>query len=479
MNLDSKRESGDKTESILKCVEYSHSNLSPEAQKLLLCLAPYSGFIYRDGIPNYVKQLQKLEPFKDYAFEKFDAAIQEAINWGLLSTLDEDIPQILRIQPIFPYFLKTKLDTLDEASREALGEGFKNHYQQLANELQKLMEAKDAQERQFGLSLCLLEYENLFNTLQSCLEKQERIYIFFCLFDYFRLGSDIQSALRLSEFVCQAQEAYSSKRHTGEIRYEIVLALERLAYCYLRTRNYQKAKESYQKVVELLQQLTAVEEKEKQLELAVSYHQLGIVAKELREFEQARHNCQQALEICIEFGERYSCARIYHQLGIVAQELRELDKAWRYYRQALAIFIEFGDQYSQANSYHQLATVAQESGQFKQAQRYYQQALEIYIEFGDHYAPAYTYHQLGIVAQRACEFDEARCYYQQALEIFIEFGDHYSQASTYAQLGLLAETQEDYAEARANFQKALEIWIEYKDEYHAAIAREALERLSN
>jgi tetratricopeptide (TPR) repeat protein len=86
---------------------------------------------------------------------------------------------------------------------------------------------------------------------------------------------------------------------------------------------------------------------------------------------------------------------------------------------------------------------------------------------------------LGIVAQRACEFDEARCYYQQALEIFIEFGDHYSQASTYAQLGLLAETQEDYAEARANFQKALEIWIEYKDEYHAAIAREALERLSN
>jgi hypothetical protein len=111
VNLDSKRD-GDKTESILKCVEYSHSNLSPDAQELLLCLAPFSGFIDRLDIPNYAKQLQKLEPFKDYAFDKFEAAIQEAISWGLLSPLDDDIPQLLRIQPVFPYFLKTKLDTL-------------------------------------------------------------------------------------------------------------------------------------------------------------------------------------------------------------------------------------------------------------------------------------------------------------------------------------------------------------------------------
>src|SRR5205814_3617741 len=30
-----------KTESILRCIDYSHSNLSPEAQQLLLCLAPF------------------------------------------------------------------------------------------------------------------------------------------------------------------------------------------------------------------------------------------------------------------------------------------------------------------------------------------------------------------------------------------------------------------------------------------------------
>ncbi len=121
VNLDTG--SGDKTKSILKCVEYSHSNLSPDTQKLLLCLAPFSGFIWCDTIYNYAEELQKLEPFKNYAFDKFDEAIQEAINWGLLSPIHPD-STLLTIQPVFPYFLKTKLEAVDKATREALNEGF-------------------------------------------------------------------------------------------------------------------------------------------------------------------------------------------------------------------------------------------------------------------------------------------------------------------------------------------------------------------
>ena len=119
VNLDVASE--DKTKSILKCVEYSHSNLSPEAQELLLCLAPFSGFIYRNIIPLYIGQLQELEPFKNYQFDKFDDAIKEAINWGLLSPMDTGSP-LLTIQPVFPYFLKTKLATVDTATCEALQE---------------------------------------------------------------------------------------------------------------------------------------------------------------------------------------------------------------------------------------------------------------------------------------------------------------------------------------------------------------------
>ena len=132
--------SEDKTKSILKCLEYFHGNLSPESQNLLLFIAFFSGFINRNIIAVYAKQMQKLEQFKDYAFDKFDPAIQEAINWGLL--LEVSNTSWLTIQPIFPYFLKTKLDTIDDTTREALQEGFKNHYQDLVDYYRQLMPQK-------------------------------------------------------------------------------------------------------------------------------------------------------------------------------------------------------------------------------------------------------------------------------------------------------------------------------------------------
>jgi tetratricopeptide (TPR) repeat protein len=517
VNLDSKRESGDKTESILKCVEYSHSNLSTEAQKLLLFLAPFSGLINREPILSYIKQLQKLEPFKDYAFGNFDMAIQEAINWELLSPIDDNIPHLVRIQPVFPYFLKVKLSTLDDATRDALREGFKNHYQAGAVYYQQLMDSKNPKERQVGQLLCRLEYENLYNALQICFERQESIRIFFCLDKYFELTNDRQSRLKLAEMVSQSLEKYSPAFLESQLGYQIAMAVDRLASCYIETKQYQLAKQSYQNALQLYKSLSDIEERERQLSIAATYHQLGMIAQELHEFEEARSNYQLALEIYIEFNDRfsqaatyhqlgyvaqelrefeqakrnyqlaleikrefsdrYNQASTYHQLGMVAQELREFEQAKRNYRQALAIFIEFGDRYSQSNVYHQLGTIAQELCQFAQARRDFQQALEISIEFNDRFSQAGTYQGLGIVTAKLGEFEEARRNFHQALEIFIEFCDHFGQAKTYAVLGLLAEAQEDYTEARANLQKTLEIYVEYKDEYWAAIAQQALERL--
>lgn len=165
--------------SVIKCVEYSYSNLSTDAQKLLLCLAPFSGVVKRYFFPFYIDELEQLEPFKDYEFAQFNPAIQEAINWGLLSPVDSNYHDILKIQPIFTYFLKTKLETLDPAIREALREGFKNHYLGVAGYYQQLINSKDSQERQLGQEFCRLDYENLYNARQICLEKQESLDIFF------------------------------------------------------------------------------------------------------------------------------------------------------------------------------------------------------------------------------------------------------------------------------------------------------------
>jgi tetratricopeptide (TPR) repeat protein len=474
VNLDVASE--DKTKSILKCVEYSHSNLSPEAQKLLICLAPFSGFIHRAGIPNYINELQKLEPFQDYQFDKFDDAIQEAINWGLLSPMDKDLPW-LTIQPVFPYFLKTKLATVDAATREALQEGFKNHYLGLAGSYNQLMESKDAQKRQLGIFFCKLEYENLYNGLQICLDKQESISICFCLFKYFELINDNPSNLKLAEIVCQRLDNYSTAFIKSELGYQIALAIDRLGNCQLKAQQYKESQKSYEKTLQIYDALESEEERQKQLWKAVTYHQLGIIAQNLREYAQARDFYQLALSIYIEFGDRYSQAATYHQLGIIAEEMREYAQARDFYQLALSIYIEFGDRYSQASTYGQLGIIAQKMREYAQARDFYQLALSIYIEFGDRYSQASTYHQLGMVAKEMREYAQARDFYQLALSIYIEFGDRYSQALTYHGLGTLAEAQGDYTEARTNLQKALDIYVEYKDKYWGNIAREILERL--
>ncbi|NER35419.1 MAG: tetratricopeptide repeat protein [Oscillatoria sp. SIO1A7] len=466
VNLDSG--SDDKTKSILKCVEYSHSNLSPDAQKLLLCLAPFSGFIYRTGIPNYIQELQKLAAFESYSFDKFDEALDQAITWGLLSPIDSANPHLLTIQPVFPYFLKTKLVELEEATGAALEEGFKNHCRGLADSYYNLMQSKEPQERQLGLALCRLEYENLYRALQLCLARQEGVRIFFCLLDYFRFSNDFPSALKLSQFVNRALEAYPADLQTGKMGLEIATALGMLAYCYLETKNYPQAQESYQQLLALLPNLSGIEERERQRFLAMTYHQLGRVAEELREFSEARQFYQQALAIKIEYGDRHSQAGTYHQLGIVAEELREFAEARQFYQEALAIKIEDGDRFSQAKTYHQLGIVAQEMREFAEARQFYQQALAIYIEYGDRHSQAKTYHNLGRVAEEMREFAEARQLYQEVLAIYIEDGDRYSQAKTYHQLGVVAQKLRSLPEARQLYQEALSIFSEYSDRHSMA-----------
>jgi tetratricopeptide (TPR) repeat protein len=462
--------SGDKTESILKCVEYSHSNLSAEAQKLLLCLAPFSGFVHRGFLTNYAQELQKLEPFQDYPFEQFDGAVEEAISWGLLSPLYDDDPRLLSIQPMFPYFLKTKWVEKDESTREALRTGFKNYYLRLAGDYNhQLMESKDAQKRHLGIFFCKLEYENLYGALQICLEKQGSISIFFCLYKYFELTNDIQSNLQLSEFACEKLMAFPSKFLQGEQGYQIPFALQRLGNCYLSVQNYVQAQQQYKQALEKYDALEAVEERQKKRWIATGYHQLGKVAAEQRQYEEARNYYQQALQIAIEFGDRYEQARTYHNLGNVAQGQQQYKEAHDYYQKALQLFIEFDDYPSQATTYYQLGSIAQEEQQSKEAHDYCQKALQLFIEYGDRYSQASTYHQLGIIAQNEQQYEEARTNYQQTLQIYIEFDDRYEQARAYQGLGSVAQEKQQYEEARANYQQALQIFVAYDDRYSQAI----------
>jgi len=60
--------------------------------------------------------------------------------------------------------------------------------------------------------------------------------------------------------------------------------------------------------------------------------------------EEAERNYRKALEICEEFNDRYNQARTYHQLGRIAEEKRDFENIRTNYFKALECINGFDDQ---------------------------------------------------------------------------------------------------------------------------------------
>jgi tetratricopeptide (TPR) repeat protein len=123
--------------------------------------------------------------------------------------------------------------------------------------------------------------------------------------------------------------------------------------------------------------------------------------------------------------------------------LEDRQQAEEYYQKALEIKIDFNDRYRQASTYHQLGMVAQVQRKWPQAEEYYQKALEIYIDFNDRYEQGHIYYQLGTMAMEQRLWDIARENLLKALEIFIEFRDQQNCAIALGNLARLWQATTD------------------------------------
>ncbi len=336
-----------KTESILRCIDYSHSNLSPEAQQLLLCLAPFTSVIWKDYLDEYTEQLRKQPVLASLPFDRWPEVIQEAINWGLLSP-DPKISRFLRLQPIFPYFLRNRLYAPEQREvRIAVETAFREHYDQLGEMLCELLESKDPQERQIGQIITSLEYENLVTALNLALEAQVSIEnLYFALARYLDTTQDQHRGLELGQTVIAHLDKYPSNKLSGSLGIEFASIIGDSAIRQTKLKQYAEAEISQQKKLELVNLIKQIDEKKRSTMKATTYHNLGMVAFEQRQWEQAEQYYQQALQIKIEYNDRYAQASTYHQLGRVAEEQRQWKEASKYFLQSLEIDATYNDSYN-------------------------------------------------------------------------------------------------------------------------------------
>ncbi|MDB5384950.1 MAG: hypothetical protein JWM11_596 [Planctomycetaceae bacterium] len=112
---------------------------------------------------------------------------------------------------------------------------------------------------------------------------------------------------------------------------------------------------------------------------------------------------RKALDLKIEFNARYEQASTYHNVGRVAQEQRQWEQAEQYYRKALDLKIEFNDRYEQAGTYHNLGAVAEEQREWEQAKHNFLTALSLFINYNEKQGVILTLQGLAVVWKESAD----------------------------------------------------------------------------
>ena len=151
----------------------------------------------------------------------------------------------------------------------------------------------------------------------------------------------------MEQSVLSHLEVYPEEKFIGSLGVEFVTVIDNIARRQLHLKQYVMAEKSYQRAFAILLANKSYDADAINKLRAGIYNQLGNVAQEQRQWEQAEQYYQQALQICIEYNDRYELAKIYYQLGTVAEQQQQWEQACDYSLRSLEIVITYDDPYHQ------------------------------------------------------------------------------------------------------------------------------------
>ena len=483
IDLDNRSATAGKTDSIIKCIDYSHSNLSESAQQLLLTLAPFKGVVDKDWLEQYSERLLAQPALAGLPCEKWDEVLREAEKMGLVKPHEDEWfaeNGYLSLQPVFPFFLKSRLNDPAQAERkEAIETAFREHYEGIGDAFWELTDSKEAGQQQAGFALIGVEYENFYTALQIALRQQESILsIYRSLSDFLYKNHQYEKLFDLGCIVQRVIENYPRELLKGQAGYELAgVLVENIGARYIDLHEFSLAEKTYKKALKIFNDLVVLSLEEKESSQAGILYEMGRLSIHQGKWKEAECYYLDAIRIYVKHNNHYARAKALYQLGVLFQEQINWSKAKKYYLDALDVLKEYNYRYEQAKVLHQLGIVAYVERNLVEAEIYYSESYEIKVEYDDYDEQARTLQNLGIIAQEKGQFGDAEKYYKKALAIKIQYNLRYEQASSLGQLGLLAEEQNKWEEAAAYALEVAEIFVEFDDPVSLATSQLILARI--
>ena len=292
--------------------------------------------------------------------------------------------------------------------------------------------------------------------------------------DVCRKHSYFYAAKTYFEYALQICNDESEDEDEGIARFSATTR-NNLGVVYRELANFEKAKEQHQIALALLERLQL---ENPTSEVADSLNHLGNVFYNLGQFEEAKDYYHKSLQIReVLYGNKHAdVAASLSNLGVIHSVLDDFETAENFFQRSLALReMIYGKVHPEmADSLTNLGITYGKLGLFDKAIHYHKQALEMRqkLFFPDHITISESYNNLGLVYKFVGQLQETRICYETALRIREKILDkeHPAIALLLSNLGVLFMDLGELDKSKDFHHRALQIRIKVLGGDHCHVA---------
>lgn len=207
---------------------------------------------------------------------------------------------------------------------------------------------------------------------------------------------------------------------------------------------------------------------------ALSFAELGEIARERGEFALAVERFEEALALFRDIDDPYGEASVIKHLGNVAYKRGDIPGAEERYEESLAVFRDLNDSHGEAMILTNLGAVAHGRGDLQTAREFYHESIDRYRELGDRHREATALRNLGMVARQRDELEAATRHLAESLTICRDIGDRHGEAVALSNLGVVAHQRGELSAAADHLETSLALFREIGDRQDEAHTLEYL-----
>ena len=115
----------------------------------------------------------------------------------------------------------------------------------------------------------------------------------------------------------------------------------------------------------------------------LTYGNLGIIYKNLEDFDEAKSNNLKQLNIANKIGDNHQIANAYSNFGIVYQKIGNFKESIKYHKKNLKLQEQINDNIGLARTYTNLSNTFFDEGKITEAKKALDDGMKIFIELGD------------------------------------------------------------------------------------------------